>query len=48
MRYYMVIIRGIFLKGLSFMELFPQALALFLFSVFIFSLAILRFRKKLA
>jgi ABC-2 type transport system permease protein len=44
----MVIIRGIFLKGLTFMELLPQITALLLFSVMVFVLAIIRFRKKLS
>ncbi|MDD5065637.1 MAG: ABC transporter permease [bacterium] len=48
MRYYMVIIRGIFLKGLTFMDLYPQALALFGFSIFIFFMAIVQFKKRLA
>ncbi len=46
MRYFMVIVRGIFLKGLGFMELWPQAAALFIYSLIIFTLAILRFKKK--
>ncbi|MBN1823465.1 MAG: ABC transporter permease [Endomicrobiales bacterium] len=47
LRYYMVIIRGVFLKGLGFWELLPQTLALLVFGAAIFSFAILRFRKKL-
>jgi ABC-2 type transport system permease protein len=45
MRYYMVIIRGIFLKGLGFTELLPQAAALFVYGTVIFTLAIMAFRK---
>jgi ABC-2 type transport system permease protein len=48
LRYYMVIIRGIFLKGLTFAELLPQIAALAFFSFVIFSLAIGRFKKKLS
>jgi len=48
MRYYMIIIKGIFLKGLGFFELLPQTLALFVYGVIIFSLAISRFRKTVA
>ncbi len=47
MRYYMVILRGIFLKGLGFMELLPQTLALFVFGVIIFIVAIKQFRKQI-
>lgn len=48
LKYYMIIIRGIFLKGLTFIELFPPIFSLFIFSVLIFSLSILRFKKKLS
>lgn len=47
MRYYIVILRGIFLKGLGFMELLPQTLALFIFGIIIFTLAIKQFRKTM-
>jgi ABC-2 type transport system permease protein len=45
MRYYMVIIKGIFLKGLGFFELLPQTLALFVYGVIIFTMAVRQFRK---
>ena len=45
MRYYMVIIKGIFLKGLGFMELLPETLALFFYGLIIFVIAIKAFRK---
>lgn len=48
MRYYMVIIRGIFLKDLGFVELLPQTLALLAYGILIFALAIKRFRKTVA
>ena len=47
MRYFIVIIRGIFLKGLNFYELFPQTFALFIYGVIIFALAIKKFRKTI-
>jgi ABC-2 type transport system permease protein len=47
MRYYMVILRGIFLKGLTFFELLPQTLALLIFGIIIFTLAIKQFRKTI-
>lgn len=47
MRYYMVIVRGVFLKGLGFAELLPETLALFVFGVIIFTLAIKQFRKTI-
>ncbi len=45
MRYFITIIRGIFLKGLGFYELLPQTIALFVFGVIIFTLAIKKFKK---
>jgi ABC-2 type transport system permease protein len=48
MRYYMVIIRGIFLKGLGFFELLPQTLALLVYGIIIFTLAVKRFKKTAA
>jgi ABC-2 type transport system permease protein len=47
LRYFMTIIRAIFLKGSGLEELGPQILALALFGVAIFSLALLRFRKRM-
>lgn len=47
MRYFMIILRGIFLKGLSFVELLPQTFALLIFGIIIFSLAIKQFRKTI-
>lgn len=45
MRYYLVIVRGIFLKGLGFMELLPQTTALFVYGVIVFTIAIKEFKK---
>ena len=47
LRYYTVIIRGIFLKGAGMEVLWPEALALGLFGVIVLALASLRFRKRL-
>ncbi len=47
LRYFMTIIRGIFLKGVGIAELWPQALALVIFGVCILTLSVLRFRKRL-
>ncbi len=46
LRYYFVIIRGIFLKGAGLMELWDQALALTVFGAAILLLAAGRFRKR--
>jgi len=47
LRYYMVIIRGIFLKGVGLDVLWPQFLALFILGVVILRIAVGRFRKTL-
>lgn len=47
LRYFMVIIRGIILKGVGIAELWPELLVLFLMGIFILSFSILRFKKKL-
>ncbi len=46
LRYYFVIIRGIFLKGAGFAVLWDQGLALLLFGLVILFLASARFRKR--
>ena len=48
LRYYLVIIRGVFLKGLGFHELWPQMAALALLGAAMLSLAAGRFRKTMA
>jgi ABC-2 type transport system permease protein len=48
MRYFLVIIRGIFLKGVGFDVLWPQLLALAIIGVITLGLASRRFRKTLA
>jgi ABC-2 type transport system permease protein len=45
MRYYLVIVRGIIMKGLGIADLWTEALALGILGVIIFSISWLRFRK---
>jgi len=47
LRFFLVIIRGIFLKGVGMDILWPQYLALAIMGVIVFSGAVLRFRKRL-
>ncbi len=47
LRYFLEIVRGIFLKGTDIAELWPQTLALTAFGATILTLSILRFRKTL-
>ncbi|MDD5096960.1 MAG: ABC transporter permease [Candidatus Omnitrophica bacterium] len=47
MRYFMVVIRSIFLKGVGLEVLWPQLLPLLLIGIFIITLSSLRFRKGL-
>jgi len=46
-RYYIEILRGVILKGASFMELLPQFLILFFIGIAILFASALRFRKRL-
>ncbi|MHB8917997.1 MAG: ABC transporter permease, partial [Desulfocucumaceae bacterium] len=46
--FYLVIIRGIVLKGIGFWYLVPQVLALLVFSMVMLALSIARFKKKIA
>ena len=46
LRYYLVIVRGIYLKGVGIHELWGQGLAMLGFGVSILTLSVLRFRKK--
>ncbi len=48
LRYYLVIVRGIFLKGVGMDVLWPQALALLAWGLTILSLATLRYSKRTA
>ena len=47
LRYFLEIVRAIFLKGSTLHELWPQAVALFLIGVATLTLSVLRFHKKL-
>jgi ABC-2 type transport system permease protein len=47
LRYFLVIIRGIFLKGNGLEVLWPQMLALFLLGITVFTASTLRFHKRL-
>ncbi|HBV96544.1 MAG: transporter [Peptococcaceae bacterium BICA1-7] len=46
--YYLVIIRGIVLKGIGFGYLVPQVAALLVFSVVLLTASVLKFKKKIA
>ena len=48
LRYFVVILRGIFLKGVGLETLWPQALALLAWGVVILTLAYMRSSKRLA
>jgi ABC-2 type transport system permease protein len=48
LRYFVIILRGIFLKGVGLETLWPQALALFAWGTVILTLAVLRSSKRLA
>ncbi len=47
LRYFFVIVRGLFLKGVGIGTLWPQAAALLIFGVAILGLSVVRFQKKL-
>jgi len=47
MRYFLEIVRGVFLKGSGFATLWPQMLALAVFGVVILGLSVQRFHKHL-
>ncbi len=48
LRYILVVIRGVFLKGVGFEILWPQLAALLALGVFVMAVAVSRFRKTLA
>ncbi len=48
MRYFISIVRGIFLKGSTFVDVLPDLATLFALGVVVFTTAVLRFRKRLA
>jgi ABC-2 type transport system permease protein len=47
LRYFLIIVRGIFLKGVGISILWPQIAALFVLGMAILSLSALRFKKRL-
>ena len=47
LRYFLEIVRGIFLKGSHLSELWPQALTLFFIGVSVLTMSVLRFRRRL-
>jgi ABC-2 type transport system permease protein len=47
LRYYLIIIRGTFLKGVGIDNLWPQMLALAAISLALLTISVLRFRKSL-
>jgi ABC-2 type transport system permease protein len=47
LRYFLVIIRGLFLKGIGWAELWDQAMAMLACGIGVMALSILRFRKRL-
>lgn len=48
LRYFLIIIRGIFLKGIGVTVLWPQILALLLLGLLLLTIAVKKFRKNLA
>ncbi len=47
LRYFFVVIRGLFLKGVGFLELWDETAILFVFGIAILTLSVLRFQKKI-
>jgi len=47
LRYFFVVIRGLFLKGVGIAELWDETIALFVFGIAILTLSVLKFQKKL-
>ena len=47
LRYFLVVIRGIFLKGVGFQELWHQLFAMAVLGIFVFTGAVGRFKKRL-
>jgi ABC-2 type transport system permease protein len=47
MRYFMEIVRGVFLKGVGVSILWPQMLCLFIYGTLILSLSVIRFKKNI-
>ena len=47
LRYYFNIVRGLFLKGVGFTELWLDALLMFILGIIIFTISVLRFKKRI-
>jgi ABC-2 type transport system permease protein len=47
LKYYLIIVRGIFLKGAGFVELWKEALILLIWGISIITISVIRFNKKL-
>jgi ABC-2 type transport system permease protein len=47
LRYYMVIVRSIMMKGASIDVLYPEAIAMVIFGASVFTFALLRFTKRM-
>ena len=47
LKYFLVVIRGIFLKGVGWPELWDEALAMLIFGVIILGLSVARFKKRI-
>ena len=47
LRFFVTIVRGIFLKGSGFFDLIPEISAIILWAVFYMSAAVLRFQKRI-
>jgi ABC-2 type transport system permease protein len=47
LRYFLEIVRGIFLKGAGTSQLWPQALALFIIGAAVLTMSVMRFRRRL-
>ncbi|MBI5464532.1 MAG: ABC transporter permease [Ignavibacteriales bacterium] len=48
LRYFFVVVRGLFLRGVGFDILWPQGLALLVFGLAIMTMSVLRFRKRIS
>jgi ABC-2 type transport system permease protein len=48
LRYFLVIVRGIFMKGSDLNELWGELIALLVFGIVIFTISSMRFKRKLA
>jgi ABC-2 type transport system permease protein len=47
LRYYIIILRGVILRGASFIELLPDTIMLLVLGIIILAASVFRFKKKL-